>query len=77
MMLTMTRTIERPTTISGLILMPWVSSSKNRNNPALEAGIGDLFLSFFEELKIRADSFFFLCSIPLECSDGDKSVYGF
>jgi hypothetical protein len=32
-----------PSTISGFILMPFVSSSKNLNNPALEAGSGAFF----------------------------------
>jgi hypothetical protein len=45
----------RITTYSGRILIPWVSSSKKRNNPALEAGIGALFLSFLE-LKESAPS---------------------
>ena len=54
-MLTITRTTERATTTSGLILIPEVSSSKNLSSPALEAGIGDLFLSFFDELKLDTD----------------------
>ncbi|MGC1135127.1 MAG: hypothetical protein WA941_20030 [Nitrososphaeraceae archaeon] len=32
-----------PSTNSGLILTPFVSSSKNRSNPALEAGSGAFF----------------------------------
>ncbi len=36
----------RAITNSGLIFTPWVSSSKNRNKPALEAGSGSL-LCFF------------------------------
>jgi translation initiation factor 1 len=33
-----------PSTNSGLILIPFVSSSKNRSNPALEAGSGAFFI---------------------------------
>jgi len=38
-------------TISGRILIPWVSSSKKRNKPALAAGIGELFSRFFSLLN--------------------------
>lgn len=34
-------------TASGLILIPWASSSKKRRRPALETGIGDSFFLFF------------------------------
>lgn len=37
-------------TNSGLILIPGVSSSKNRSNPALDAGIGPPGCFFFLEL---------------------------
>jgi len=35
------------TTISGRILIPWVSSSKKRSKPALAAGIGELLSRLF------------------------------
>jgi len=37
----------RITTSSGRTLMPFVSSSKNRSNPALAAGMGELLSLFF------------------------------
>jgi len=42
-------------TYSGLIFTPWVSSSKNRNKPALEAGSGSL-LCFFLLLICACDN---------------------
>ena len=36
------RDTAKATAISGLILIPWVSSSKKRSSPALAAGIGEL-----------------------------------
>jgi len=36
------RDTAKPTAISGRILIPWVSSSKKRSNPALAAGMGEL-----------------------------------
>jgi len=33
--------------ISGLILIPWVSSSKKRSSPALAAGMGELLSRLF------------------------------
>jgi hypothetical protein len=41
------RVTANPTSISGRTFMPSVSSSKNLNNPALAAGIGDLLSLFF------------------------------
>lgn len=35
-----------PNMISGLTFIPLVSSSKNLNNPALDAGRGAFFLAF-------------------------------
>lgn len=49
--------IAAATRISGLTLTPSVSSSKNLNNPALAAGIGDESLFFF--LLILNSSAFF------------------
>jgi len=45
---------DRTTRISGLTLIPSVSSSKNLSRPALAAGIGDFFSFFF--LLIRQPS---------------------
>src|SRR5215217_84614 len=50
-----------PSTISGLILMPFVSSSKNLKRPALEAGRG----AFFFLLLIASNYAFALKYIPL------------
>src|SRR5215216_3389514 len=50
-----------PSTISGLILMPFVSSSKNLKRPALEAGRG----AFFFLLLIASNYAFILKYIPL------------
>lgn len=41
------RATAEPMRISGLTLTPSVSSSKNRNSPALAAGIGDELFFFF------------------------------
>jgi hypothetical protein len=40
------REIPKPTVISGRTRIPGVSSSKNRNKPALEAGKGAFFFFF-------------------------------
>src|SRR5215210_2394378 len=50
-----------PSTISGLILMPFVSSSKNLKRPALEAGRG----AFFFLLLIASTYTYALKYIPL------------
>src|SRR5215210_3047472 len=50
-----------PSTISGLILMPFVSSSKNLKRPALEAGRG----AFFFLLLIASNYAFGVKYIPL------------
>ena len=51
--LTAIRAIDIIIVISGLILMPGVSSSKNRSNPALAAGIGaSRFLRFSRAVDI-------------------------
>jgi hypothetical protein len=48
------RDTAKTTTISGLILMPWVSSSKKRSSPALAAGIGELLSRrFFLRLNVH------------------------
>jgi len=46
----------KATTSSGLTFMPFVSSSKNRSNPALAAGIGALLSRLFC-LRLMASTF--------------------
>lgn len=41
-----------PNTISGFIFIPLVSSSKNLNNPALEAGKGAFFFLVITDQKV-------------------------
>jgi hypothetical protein len=47
------RVTANATAISGLILIPWVSSSKKRSSPALAAGMGELFSRLFS-LRLNA-----------------------
>ena len=42
-----------PRTSSGLILTPFVSSSKNRKSPALDAGKGSFFFLLLKLKKIK------------------------
>ncbi len=56
------RTIEPMRTISGLILIPWVSSLKKVRSPALDAGIGALF--FLLLMTISVDPSLFLSVAP-------------
>ncbi len=58
--LTAIRAIDIIIVISGLILIPGVSSSKNRSNPALAAGIGD---SCFLRFSRAVDMFGFVLSV--------------
>jgi len=47
------RATANATAISGLILIPWVSSSKKRSSPALAAGMGELLSRFFLRLNVH------------------------
>jgi len=53
----MINAIVKPTSISGLTLIPSVSSSKNLSSPALAAGIGADFSFFFLLLLINETPF--------------------
>jgi hypothetical protein len=52
------------TTISGLILIPWVSSSKKRSSPALAAGIGELLSRRFS-LRLNVHRFLDSCVLVM------------
>jgi len=51
------RAAPRITTSSGLTFGPGVSSSKNRSNPALAAGIGALLSRLFSRLPLLMMTF--------------------